>query len=402
MTKYFIRLLNYFIQPKSQNEDTKRREYVLNVLMLGTLGLSILAFLVTIFAGDFSSNYSPLIFGSVFGYILLVYFLMDRRKIKSASLALLAFYFLSASLLAISYGVENPYVYLIYALVITLSGILIESKTTFIAALFIGSALIFEAHLQSLNVIYPDLSWKQSGVEVPDVFVFWGILLIIAAISWIAGNQMEKSLIRARKSESALRRERNQLDEQVKERTEELRKEQLQRINQIEHLAEFGRVSSELIHDLSNPLSVISVNLEKLRKDDNALVVDRALRGARKMQDFISATRKQIQQQELIEEFELVEEISSAVQALQLRASKYGVRLKLDFDHKVSIIGNPVRFYQVMTNLISNAIDSYADIERSEKLVIIAVSEANKVITVKITDNGDQGSHRRHGNRFVF
>ncbi|MCA9388955.1 HAMP domain-containing histidine kinase [Candidatus Berkelbacteria bacterium] len=398
---FLTQLFDYFISPRSKSEDGKRKEYILNSLLLGTFGLSLLALAVTIFAGEFSADFSSFVYPLVFIYLFVLYLFSRGLKLYVASLGLLVFYFSSATLLSVSFGVENPYIYLIYAMVITLAGILIESRAAFFAALITEVVLVGLAHFQSMDLIRPDLSWKYTDVLVEDIFVFGGILVVIAAISWIAGRQMENSLDRARKSEKALLKERNLLDVRVKERTEELRKEQLQRVTQVEQLAEFGRVSSELIHDLANPLSVISINLEKLKKSDNSRVVTRALKGAQKMQDFIDATRKQIQQQDVAEEFELVEEISGVLRALQVRAAKYEVELKFDFKDKILLVGNPVRFYQIVTNLVSNAIDSYAEVDRKgNRLVKVSLEEKNNVVIVKVVDFGSGISKKNLGNIF--
>ena len=119
------------------------------------------------------------------------------------------------------------------------------------------------------------------------------------------------------------------------------------------------------------------------------------------MQDFIDATRKQIQQQDVAEEFELVEEISGVLRALQVRAAKYEVELKFDFKDKILLVGNPVRFYQIVTNLVSNAIDSYAEVDRKgNRLVKVSLEEKNNVVIVKVVDFGSGISKKNLGNIF--
>ena len=107
------------------------------------------------------------------------------------------------------------------------------------------------------------------------------------------------------------------------------------------------------------------------------------------MENFIQAARKQIQNQKVSEKFSLNEEIAQAIEMLQSRARKSKVKIDFNTEKDILTKGDPIKFNQLVTNLISNAIDSY-DLVKSTKsrLVIIRLRQIVKSVKLEIQDFG--------------
>jgi two-component system C4-dicarboxylate transport sensor histidine kinase DctB len=245
-------------------------------------------------------------------------------------------------------------------------------------------------------IVLPKLYWRDETLQLNDSFVAIVTLSIIAIVSWLSNREIEKSLRRARRSEADLKKERDSLEVKVEERTRELKQAQMEKMSQLAHFAEFGKLSSGLLHDLANPLTALSLNLGRL-KDVYAqevsgmkLHVNQALEAAKRMEDFVKAARKQIQQQETMVNFSPAEEILQVIQILEYRAKSEGVQVNFKGDIRVVTYGNFLKFSQVMANLISNAIDAYAgeSYRDRSKEVEIRLKRENDTLFITVRDFG--------------
>ncbi len=225
-----------------------------------------------------------------------------------------------------------------------------------------------------------------------NMFVAFFPSFFFAGLLWLSSREIELSYERVHRSEQALKEERDLLEKKVEERTRELKQLQLEKILQLYRFAELGKISSGLFHDLTNPLTAVSLNLEGIKPHkDDLLAVKRALQSLRQMEEFILAARKQIQKQELSSRFSLSREIQHSIQVLSYKAKKKQVKMKSEVDRELILFGNSLKFNQVITNLLSNAIDAYQDNRESEfsdKSVVIQSKKSEEGIVVSIHDDG--------------
>src|SRR6185312_8016343 len=150
------------------------------------------------------------------------------------------------------------------ALVIVLSGILLGSKYAFINSLLVTVVLTVFLVLQFDHVVVPDISWGKQYGTVADVLGFAVTFTVIGLVSWLYNWQMERSLTRARRSERALQRQKGLLEVTVERRTRQLQAAQAEKMKQLYHFAELGHVSTALLHDLSNHLAMLTLDIESL------------------------------------------------------------------------------------------------------------------------------------------
>ena len=114
-------------------------------------------------------------------------------------------------------------------------------------------ALCFAAliYLTMHEMAMPEIvDWKNDSIELTDIIAYLFIIAFMFALSWISRRQSDTSLVRARQSERELKKERDSLEIKVEERTRELAKTQEDRLRELTHIAEFGRLSQGIFHDL--------------------------------------------------------------------------------------------------------------------------------------------------------
>ncbi|MDO8579579.1 MAG: HAMP domain-containing sensor histidine kinase [bacterium] len=158
--------------------------------------------------------------------------------------------------------------------------------------------------------------------------------------------------------------------------------------------AEFGKGASGIIHDLSNPLTVLSLSIEQLR---NAGIENRkarkyietAERASRKMKLFLSDVKRQLSDKETKKRFDASFEIKGAIKLLRSIARESKVKIKFRPNQAVFLCGDQVKFWRVVSNIISNAVDSYADFPPNQnKLVIVRIKKDRKTVRLSVRDFG--------------
>lgn len=402
MHKSIFWLFEKFIKPYSADEDVRRREFILNIILVSSLFLLLIL--------DISVLYNSVRMGvdykgiSFFGFSLILFAFgtllgLSRKGWPAlASYTLLAIYFLGVSYSGYHWGIELPIVLLSYGLVIIIASILISTKFGFLLTGLSMCVILTLGFLEVRHLISPRLYWKTDTLQLNNAFEFSAILFLTMVISWLSNREIEKSLYRARSSEEALRAERDLLEIKVEQRTQELKQLQVDRISQLYRFSEFGRLASGLFHDLINPLTSLSLHVEKLAQGSDARAaetkqyLEQAMHLTKRMEAFMQGVSKQIQNRELDLLFSLSEEIEQSMQILAYKARKASVEI-IYYQPGLPVItfGNPLKFHQVITNLVSNAIDAYDNlksIENDRKKIVIKLIQEAEQISLTISDNG--------------
>lgn len=384
-----------FLQSKSTSEDEARREFILNILLIGIILLLTILFVPIVTTKiELGSQYTgiPLLTFSIIWLFFAALFAASRFSyFRIVSYIFIGVYFVATTWGAWQWGPDVPAILLSYSLLTIMAVILIGSL--FGSMLALGSVLIIIVlgYMQVYGLYTPFLDWKNQPLRLNDLVTFAAILLCSLLVSWLYNREIERSLRRARASEAALKQERDLLEVKVEERTREIKQIQMERLSQVYHLAEFGRVSSGLFHDLINPLTAVMLNAKQLKDIDAREVAKaqgalaRTLSATERMQGFIDALRRQLTHgaAQVKVPFLLNEEIEKAITVLSHKARISSVEIVFRTQAALQFEGDPIKFYQVATNLISNALDAYE-----------GISEGNQPRQVKVKLEAEGNSIR--------
>ncbi len=394
-----IRLLyKNLIEPRSTEEDSRRRERILNIILVGALTLlSLLDIQLLVRTLELGDTYRGIPFG-IFSVIVLFFtgllFLSRRGYFLAAGYLFLSCYFLAATYGAYRWGADLQSTLLSYAFIIVAASILISTRFSFVMTGIIALTILPLWYLQLNGYLPFERYWTvQPGLS--DTLVFSLMLTVIALISWLSNRELERSLERARNSEADLQVERDLLEIKVEERTRELRELQLERMNQLARLAEAGRLAAGMIHDLLNPLTVVALSIEELDRNgrelkDAQIYLENAIQASRRMEDLIAAVRKRMSDGEIRMEFSPTREIQEILTLFFYKAKRAGVSLRFMGEGEIQMFGDSLKFNQIVANLVSNAIDAYDSIPLSEsnREVEVQISEKANAIEVIVKDWG--------------
>lgn len=220
ISKYLARLA----APKSQSEDSRRQEYILNVLVLGAIVLSSIALTSSsIISLSRGQKAVPLVLVMLVVGTFLGLYIMSRKGLhRVAAYLLILLYFVPTTLTVLTWGIAVPQSLLTYALIIVLSAVLLGTRFAWIVTGTITITLLSAFTLEQSGQLVFDESWRDEAVMLGDAIVFSFTLFNILVVSWLSNREIEKSLARAHTSEQALAREKDVLEEKVEARTTEL------------------------------------------------------------------------------------------------------------------------------------------------------------------------------------
>lgn len=394
-----IHVFKLLTRPTSRDKDQARREFILNVILLASICFSGLATISATLA-EMNTDYgkgttNPVIL--LFAFFLFCYVLSKKGYSKFVSYITISIYLLATFFSSYRWGVDVPQNLLVYALLIIMSGILISSRFAFLITIIISVFIITLFKLSTDHIVIFNVSWREEKPILLDGVVYSATFFIIALLAWLSNREMEKALKRARHSEAALRRERDLLEIKVLKRTEELKQAQLEKMTQMYRFVEFGRVASGIFHDLRTPLNLVSLNLETVLENNKNKVdlvnihkyIHRAIYGTRRLESFIRAARKQLQNSQEIKVFSISREIYQVIQILTYRLKESHITLKYSHQKYIKTYGNPIKFHQLTTNLINNAIDAFKNVKRNNNLLIhIDLYQKDNTIYFIVKDNG--------------
>jgi signal transduction histidine kinase len=379
------------LRPRSFTEDEKRRERILTIVLFC---INIFLLLLDSTAINQRLRDGPIIynginvifFSGVVAIFLWLYYISRIGYFKIAAYIFILLYFLVTLYGSIHFGISMPAGLLSYVLVITMASIIIGTRFGAMMAIMSIASVICVGLIEYNRSIVP--YWRFLPLKVNDLIQYSVFFLLLATISWLSNSEMEKSLRRARTSERLLKDERDNLEILVETRTQALRAAERERVAQLSRFAEFGKRSAGLFHDLLGPLGALTLTVSGLRRDDRATVaIDTAIDATRRMQRFMDTIRRQLVEEEAALSFSPMHQIEEALQLLHYQATHANVSIALESEEDITIHGNPFKFTQVVTNLISNAIESYHDSTALEKKVLISV-EKKDVCVITITDHG--------------
>lgn len=377
--KIYIRLrtlYTFLLEPKNFDDEKHRKELVCNILLLFTLLLlTILDTLVLVNYLSDTTNYigiHPLTMLGITGSTFCLLYLSRIGYTDVVSQSIIWTLITGGVYGQTMWGADLPSIILLWSFVITASSILISTRYSFYLSVCIGLGTVLLQTLASRGIFAPITVWKTHGFKIDDAIEYAVVFILIAGVSWISNREIFRSLLKAKQAKIELQRERELLEIKVIERTGQLHKAQVEKINSMYQLVEFGRISSGLFHDLMTPLNTLSLTILQLK--DNDLIspneslhkvtgiekhLNRCIQTSKKITDFINLAKRQIQNNQEESRFKVSTEIENVISILESKARRQNVHIFFNCHKNIHMHGSPILFSHIITNLTSNAIDSY-------------------------------------------
>jgi signal transduction histidine kinase len=382
-----------FIKPRSNGVDSQRQEYILNILLAALASITTIALLISGYhftQANVDHYVTSFISTVIFSAILYGLVWLSRSgHYRLSSYIFIGLLSLTGLQLLIAYSFELPVALLLCATTIVISSVLLSARTGLIFTVAVSVVVITIGYFQLTHRLQPELGWFEDDFNFGDATTYSIVLGLIGVVTWLSNREIDRSLRRARSSEAALALERDSLEVKVVERTRELERTQLLRTMELQRFAEFGRLSANLLHEMASPLTAASLNLELL-SDQESEVVSQARRNLQQIERYVLSARSQLQNQEVQLRFSVKVELSHIVSLLLPHARNSQLKLRVRQAGSYWLYGNPVKFNQLIGNLILNAIDASKENEAKHTPAIdVDVSATRHWVTIVVSDWGN-------------
>lgn len=332
---------------RTQAERGVERRNVLfyNVYRLVVLtSLLIAALIIQLSSSDAAPNlpfYYVLIAAYVFSALFFGLYAWSARLVAQAYVQVVFDLLLITAFVYISGGLASS-MYFLYVFPIIAASLVVSGRAGFLAAAL--SAILFGVLADGLYFGFFPAFRPEQAVKTPlgsmlvTIFIAWGVFFVIAAMmSYLSGN--------LRKTREALRAAEREI--LVRER-----------------LAEAGRVSASLAHEIRNPLAAISGSVQVLKKDLAlsaeqrelmTIVLKESERVSQSLEQFLDFA---LPAKQVFSPINLGAILDETVKILQGGGELNG-RIALEGNYAtadVPYFGNAGQFKQVFWNLIKNAV----------------------------------------------
>ncbi|MFY9227884.1 MAG: ATP-binding protein [Candidatus Microsaccharimonas sp.] len=319
---------------------------------------------------------------SIAGYLITV----GHHRISSWMLIVL--YSIIASAILLLWSINAPIGILLMAFIIFLAGIMLGANRIIPVTLGVVILISLLQFLDTANIFKPDREPLYTPSNFGDVASYGVILAIFALIAWLAGREMEDAIKNAKDAQTSLAKQKQILIEKLDERTRFLRKVQLDEMKQLYHFAELGQLTTVILHDLANYLSVLTLDIDDLKeykKRDSAIM--RAEESIQYIDKMITSVRIRLRNDDRYEIFNATKTILQSTKEFEIKCARFGIKLTHSGNRNksVKIFGDSLRLSQCLNILINNALD--ASIE-SKTDIIISSEISKKYLRISVTDFG--------------
>lgn len=164
------------------------------------------------------------------------------------------------------------------------------------------------------------------------------------------------------------------------------------KLEKLNNLANFGKLSAGIIHDLISPLNALMLNLEQVTLINKNEIIEKYLDQANiaslNLKNILISAKDQIRLKDKKTNFCLNKEIKKVLLILNYQFKKDNIMINLKISDNIKIYGSKIKFNRVITNLLINAIEACKKTNKEEKKICIEIIKNKKLITIKIIDNG--------------
>ncbi len=153
---------------------------------------------------------------------------------------------------------------------------------------------------------------------------------------------------------------------------------------------EIEQISCGLLHDLINPITGLTLYLENALPEKYKSVLHPIKSTSTVIRDFIDIMRDALEKKRTREKVHIGHVAEHVMKLLSHKALCARVTLMMTQDSsKAALRGRKTELYQILINLVSNAIDSFEKISREKnRVVTISISSNTHHHTIIVTDNG--------------
>ncbi len=353
---------------KAYSHDKKSKSRILN--FINSFLMVFVLFVIFIglkdkplFNYSISDNVLFLLF-LIYLFLNFVSFLIQKELLFSATCTLIALFLFMFFKANLCLGIDFYIVNAMYPFIILMGTILINSKFSFYICLLISLISITIFILQINCYVTIDFSWKMSWPSFLNVLAILISCLLITIVSWYVFKEFEI-------------------------KTKKLKKSQLNKLINLAPLLNLGKLTRELIHEIRNNLSVISIVLQNAQINKNIIRdLDLAIEAVDKIDKLSSLAYCPLFEETQLEVFDLNLEINNLINLFKNKLKNKKIKIIFQSNKNYQLYADRMKLDLILNSLIMNAIESYENVKSNDKNIFIKLVKKPRNLLIKVKDYG--------------
>ena len=314
-------------------------------------------------------------------YLLFVGFFLYKKYTQIGAWMLLIFYGVVGILILHIWGINAPIGILILSFVVVLASVMLGAKYIIFVTVAIIMLLIILQHFSVIGISQPDRSMLDDSSTYMDVINYSVFLCTFAFVAWLAGSRMEHALERAVRAELLLQKEKDILASRVRVQTKRLKDAQHKELKQLYKFAELGQLTTIILHELANHLSVLTLDIDDLKdRHQSSIAIDHAKESIFYINTIVDQVRDQIKDSDDTQKFDALAITKDTIEQLRKKINNSNIKLFVEDNGPKNyfIFGDPLRLSQAITILVTNA--AQANKSRISEISVEVSSVKSKIL----------------------
>ena len=314
-------------------------------------------------------------------YLLFVGFFLYKKYTQIGAWMLLIFYGVVGILILHIWGINAPIGILILSFVVVLASVMLGAKYIIFVTVAIIMVLIILQHFSVIGISQPDRSMLDDSSTYMDVINYSVFLCTFAFVVWLAGSRMEHALERAVRAELLLQKEKDILASRVRVQTKRLKDAQHKELKQLYKFAELGQLTTIILHELANHLSVLTLDIDDLKdRHQSSIAIDHAKESIIYINTIVDQVRDQIKDSDDTQKFDALAITKDTIEQLRKKINNSNIKLFVEDNGPKNyfIFGDPLRLSQAITILVTNA--AQANKSRISEISVEVSSVKSKIL----------------------
>jgi signal transduction histidine kinase len=363
---------------------------VISIILHGTLVASLIITILSLYYPvtlqlPLDIKHKIMIIGSI--YLLLAEFLCYLRLSRSVAWILILFYSLLASVGFSLWGTSDVLGILAACFAIILTGILVGTSIVFPVTVYIVSILVVSHIIHFHDAM--NVGMDISNTETWDVLLYATMLNILSLVTWLSYRQLENSIQRAQQAERSMRRQKESLKAELLKETAMLRQTQLDHMHQLHKFALLGQSAAATLHELSNHLSILNLDINDLRQHyTHSQAIENATNSITYINKMVRNSRQQLDSYDTTLSFDARMILKQITEDFEPTLQRSGIVLSIlpHPQQPLPLKGSPLALMQVINILFTNAVEACHGIVDAK--ITISITRTLKHIDITLSDNG--------------
>ena len=326
---------------------------------------------------------------SIIFYLILSLIFARKDKHQIVNSMLIFLYAAIAFATMLHWGLNAAIGIFSTSFVIILTGILLGSRAILPVSILVIILLVVVQTLHSLKIVSPNLTALHEASTFFDVISYATVLGVFALIIWISDTQREKSFERAQLAELAVRTQKEHLALELEQESARLRQTQLAEMQQLYKFATLGQSTAATLHELSNHLSVLNMDMDDLKQQHrNSRAIKNAQEGIEQINLTVRQVRRKLNSYDNAKNFKVGPLIKRILKDQSEKAKIKSVEisyLPYSFSN-TSISGDPLALTQILTVLLTNALEACSELPKAKVEIILHILKND--LHISVIDNG--------------